>query len=735
MLFSQPLLTLAPVVCTLIIGCSYSLWVFEREASDRNFTFGTGVWVVMITITAVGYGDTTPATSGGRAICILAAFIGITVTAVLVAAVHQKLTLLPYEGRMVDFLDRSSTSSVLKYYASRCISRSWKYYHFRKKAIRLVARQKFNILARSHLLLHKTLMLQGIFDFQTARKQTQAYDRRYHSEQLFRSMLEGLYDKLETMTLDFNVLEEELDLSYEEQRKISAKQLEILDEVRTVSAKTSGLAKAGVERGRFSLLRTKSLPANPQAAADFLGSDTPTRTRPPSGADSGRQSAYESALSPHGDSHVVHGRHQSMRNSHQYSQVDVVADREPSVSELRRNTTIPPMGTMNGGSEADSRRGAAHLNPKRASTLGGLDLAAAAAAVAAANANGRTSAGPTGTGLSLPAAPTPSPRAHNGHNRSSQDLLGIVVDTPQPESGPPSGRLTRRASATSNVTSDLLSVVAALSPTNNPEIIPTPAGRIRFGESDFAAHRAASGLRTNRQTILIQRGKTVMDRASMVGAMASPPTPDAKLSPHFRRPSSLEALAAAQQQQQQLSPLASSSASGEERDVSPFDPRATMNHSPHSSRPNMSRTASHGGSALRQAATARAVAGVGMHLNADQFERMMGMLASVSDRLTSVEAQLADRRDDRSPRRGHHLHTHSYAHNPFATQTNFPPAPTPPPAVALRDRDRDRSEEPTHPIPSPPSTTATAVTLTVVTTTSPNATTTGNITTYEAHAT
>lgn len=60
-------------------------------------------------MSAVGYGDIVPDTQCGRAVTTMAAFLGIIITAVLVAAVHQLLNLLPYEHRMVDFLEKNVT--------------------------------------------------------------------------------------------------------------------------------------------------------------------------------------------------------------------------------------------------------------------------------------------------------------------------------------------------------------------------------------------------------------------------------------------------------------------------------------------------------------------------------------------------------------------------------------------------------------------------------------------------
>ena len=802
MLWSHPLLSLIPVVAMLIGTCSYSLYVFEREAIGRDFTFGTACWVVMITISAVGYGDTPIASSGGRAICILSAFIGIMVTAVLVATIHQKLTLLPYEGRMVEFLERDEYRFILKFYASRCISRAWRYYRYRAKAIRMVKSRSFNFIARAQLTRFKTSMLQGIFDFQTARKQIQAYDRRYHSEQLFRSMLEGLYDKLESMTLDFHVLEDELDVSYDLQRQLGAKQVEIFEAIKQQQIHTNygthphphphahaqyhpsgptillsgptdlptssfdidganpsslGVGVGGVpgpsedpsvsqsppEHGRFSLARTNSMPSNSSAFTPIVPSASPPSHHPvsgpgpapylvdPSSSSSGSSSTHLRPNLTRPPSHLdlgaelhqlAHGRHKSMRSSLDAARDGVTLLPHPHLlggatpePTLASNFATPP-SQIEGGSGGE-RRTIPQLSSKRAST------------VADSRSNDTTPIPPSFVPI-VPYAgqPNSTGQASAGtslklnvdhRSKSSQDLLtGVIVETPKSSNGPAAtaattphddlltSRLIRRSSGTildaSAVTNDLLSVVAALSPTNNPDLAPTPAGRIRFGEVDFAAHRAAAP-RPARQTILLQRGKSALDvRTATNGGAATPNGQNAAGThspdrPHFRRPSSMElAMQQQQQQQQQQSPGLSSPSPSPQVHVSdrgsPIGSSSVPTGASPSGvitlRPNFARVASSGGSALRAAASARAAmantptisngggsGGVAPVVTSEQFERMMALLTNVSERLAGVEAQLAtttaaaagsssSHAKSGTPRKHHHHphHSHQFSH-------------------------------------------------------------------------
>lgn len=78
---------------------SISLQIFEREVdlSFKNLT--TTLWVVIITLTSVGYGDYYPKSDCGRLIAIIIAFWGIFFLSLLVVALTNTLQLEESEQR------------------------------------------------------------------------------------------------------------------------------------------------------------------------------------------------------------------------------------------------------------------------------------------------------------------------------------------------------------------------------------------------------------------------------------------------------------------------------------------------------------------------------------------------------------------------------------------------------------------------------------------------------------
>jgi hypothetical protein len=107
-----PLVMYTLFFVNILVFCSFSLRVFERDLDDhtlKNFSsYFNVLWCIVITMTTVGYGDYFPSTIFGRLIMIFACISGVFLISMLVVSVTNLLNFEEGEKTAFLLLDRIS---------------------------------------------------------------------------------------------------------------------------------------------------------------------------------------------------------------------------------------------------------------------------------------------------------------------------------------------------------------------------------------------------------------------------------------------------------------------------------------------------------------------------------------------------------------------------------------------------------------------------------------------------
>ena len=84
---------------------AYSVRIFERPANDSLDNYIDAIWLILITMTTVGYGDITAKTTGGRIISMISCLSGVFLTSMIIVTITNFLNLEPHEKRMLEILE------------------------------------------------------------------------------------------------------------------------------------------------------------------------------------------------------------------------------------------------------------------------------------------------------------------------------------------------------------------------------------------------------------------------------------------------------------------------------------------------------------------------------------------------------------------------------------------------------------------------------------------------------
>ena len=112
------------VTSLLIILFAYMMMVFERPVDNGTLgNYANCVWLVIITMTTVGYGDEFPTTVLGRFVAVMASLTAVVLLAVTTNLVVSQLTLSRSEAKVIEVMETISLRDELRESAAVVVQR------------------------------------------------------------------------------------------------------------------------------------------------------------------------------------------------------------------------------------------------------------------------------------------------------------------------------------------------------------------------------------------------------------------------------------------------------------------------------------------------------------------------------------------------------------------------------------------------------------------------------------
>lgn len=205
-------LILLAYIILLFIG-GYTVWILEQR-----YTYLDTVWMLIITMTTVGFGDLTPKTVPGRFAVGLAAIVGIFLMALFISLVNEALMLQRREKRILSYVENQDHHRQRKTAALNAIGMWFKYYSFVRKHFPLFDSTAQPLIGQKEERVKSSM-------FAVARRkflETQMFKAINHWRKIKESQLSGYFtqefmvEDMKNMMVDLNakVLEIESKLTY-----------------------------------------------------------------------------------------------------------------------------------------------------------------------------------------------------------------------------------------------------------------------------------------------------------------------------------------------------------------------------------------------------------------------------------------------------------------------------------------------------------------------------------------
>lgn len=128
---NRPFVAIASILAFIVSFNSYIFYLFERStdfintSSDEHLLndITNCIWVLLITLLTVGFGDITPQTVFGRLLCLMAGFQGLFFSSLILHSFYEALIPKELDQKLLNLLQSNDMKRNYKKSASKCILR------------------------------------------------------------------------------------------------------------------------------------------------------------------------------------------------------------------------------------------------------------------------------------------------------------------------------------------------------------------------------------------------------------------------------------------------------------------------------------------------------------------------------------------------------------------------------------------------------------------------------------
>ena len=188
----RPFLTLGVSMCLSITIFGMATRTFERpynDANGRKMDFDyvwNAMWMIVITMTTVGYGDFYPQTHMGRFVVVIACFCGVFLVSMMVVTLTESSEFSKSERRAYEILSRLKAKDESKHYAERTVKEAMLYFRLKNRKAK-----------KSKLQLKYMQMINALRRFKDKKEEWQTYEAP--TEEMLRQLTEKIDVDLEEL--------------------------------------------------------------------------------------------------------------------------------------------------------------------------------------------------------------------------------------------------------------------------------------------------------------------------------------------------------------------------------------------------------------------------------------------------------------------------------------------------------------------------------------------------------